>query len=183
MEFFKEIILRTGERVFVRNADVKDAKDFTDFINKLFKETRNFARGEGDEDVTEEMQLNYITKHKQSNNSLLLLVELDNEIIGHAHIEQKSNKIKMKHRSEFGIGILKEHWGKGIGKILMEVLINFAKTFNFEQIELVVIKSNERAITLYKNFGFEEYGTFKNSFKYPDGTYDDGIYMINFLKV
>ena len=55
-------------------------------------------------------------------------------------------------------------------------------TTNFEQIELVVINSNERAKSLYKKFGFVEFGIFKNSFKYANGTYDDGIYMIKTLK-
>ena len=69
-----------------------------------------------------------------------------------------------------------------ITKILTNEIIEFAKQCKYEQIELVVVNSNERAIKLYEFFGFKKFGTFVNSFKYPDGTYDDGIYMIKFLK-
>ena len=96
MEFYKEVILKSGDKIVLRNADMQDVRDFTIFTNKLFKETENFTRGKLDEDVTEEMQANYISKHLQSPNGLLLLVELDKKIIGHAQVEQKSNKVKLK---------------------------------------------------------------------------------------
>lgn len=182
MGFYKEYILNSGEKLVVRNANISDAYNFTNFTNKLFKETSNFVRGKEDDDVTVEMQTNYIDKHLQSKNGLLLLAEINNQIVGHAHLEEKSSKFKLKHRSEFGIGILKDYWGIGIAQILMQEIIDFAYTTNFEQIELVVINSNERAKSLYRKFGFVEFGIFKNSFKYANGTYDDGIYMIKTLK-
>ena len=182
MEFFKQVLLKNGKQLIVRNADEKDVCEFTVFTNKLFKETNNFARGKEDEEVTEEMQSNYIMQHKLSKNSILLVAELNGKIVGHAHLAQKSSKIRMRHRSEFGIGILKEFWGMGIGKILMQEIISFANVCNYEQIELVVIDSNERAKNLYSNFGFEQFGIYKNTFKYKDNTYDDGVFMIKFLK-
>ena len=182
MEFYKQIKLKNGDILTLRNAIEEDCAEFTEFTNKLFKETNFFTRGVGDPDVTEEMQFNYITKHKEANNALLLVAILNNKIVGHAHIDMKSSKIKLRHRSEFGIGILMDYWGKGIGKILTNEIIEFAKQCKYEQIELVVVNSNERAIKLYEIFGFKKFGTFVNSFKYPDGTYDDGIYMIKFLK-
>ena len=34
---------------------------------------------------------------------------------------------------------------------------------------------------MYKNFGFQVYGTKKHALKYADGTYADEYYMILFL--
>ena len=47
--------------------------------------------------------------------------------------------------------------------------------------ELVVIKSNKNAIKLYNKFGFKKQGVFKNSFKYVNDNYVDGICMIKML--
>lgn len=47
----------------------------------------------------------------------------------------------------------------------------------YEQIELGVFSDNEKAIALYKKFGFEVWGNVKNAFKLKDGTYQDEIIM------
>lgn len=58
-----------------------------------------------------------------------------------------------------GIAVLKDYWDKGIGKIMMQECINWCKENNVEQLELEVITQNNRAISMYKSFGFEIYGT------------------------
>ena len=56
---------------------------------------------------------------------------------------------------------------KGIGKNLLEKLIEMAKETNKETISLEVNEINIPAINLYKTFGFEEVGIRK---KYYNGT-------------
>ena len=56
------------------------------------------------------------------------------------------------------------------------------KALNFEQIELGVIRENERAYQMYKSFGFVEQGIKRNAFKYKNNTYSDEIMMIKFIK-
>ena len=65
---------------------------------------------------------------------------------------------KVAHRACFGISILKEYWGMGIGRVLMEASIDCARQAGYTQLELEVVADNERAVSLYRCAGFEEYG-------------------------
>lgn len=49
----------------------------------------------------------------------------------------------------------KEYWGKGLGKQIMNKMIEKAKELNLSSIYLKVISDNPRAISLYKKIGFE----------------------------
>lgn len=61
--------------------------------------------------------------------------------------------------------------------MLCEALM-YAKEMEYEQAELEVIATNERAIKLYEEMGFKKYGTFPDSMKYKDGTYVDAYWMM-----
>ena len=79
----------------------------------------------------------------------------------------------MKHRGEFGVSVLKCEWGQGIGSMLLEAIIDFAKNVaHAEIISLEVRSDNERAIKLYEKYGFEKIGCFKGFFKI-EGEYVD----------
>lgn len=67
---------------------------------------------------------------------------------------------------------------KGIGKLLLDKLINMTITEKKEVISLEVNKKNIIAINLYKNFGFEKVGRRK---KYYNGI-DDAIIMTKKIK-
>ena len=62
---------------------------------------------------------------------------------------------------------------KGIGKLLLEKIIEMSRETKKEFISLEVNEKNEIAINLYMKFGFEKVGTRK---KYYNGT-DDAIIM------
>ena len=65
---------------------------------------------------------------------------------------------KVLHRARFGISVLKELWGMGIGRMLMESCIDCARRAGYTQLELEVVADNERAMSLYRRAGFVEYG-------------------------
>lgn len=57
-------------------------------------------------------------------------------------------------------------WGNHIGTRFMERIIEFAKSMaHTETISLGVRSDNERAISLYRRFGFEKIGTFDGYMK------------------
>ena len=79
------------------------------------------------------------------------------------------------------IALYREFQGRGIGRIIMETLICEAKKLGYEQAELEVVSSNEKAIGLYTALGFVKYGVHPHNMKYPDGTYADCDYMVKKL--
>ena len=82
------------------------------------------------------------------NNHILTIVYIsENKSVGYAHIDKEDD------RYWFGICILDEYQGKGIGKQLIEYILNNVKTI--PKISLTVDKDNIKAIKLYTQYGFK----------------------------
>ena len=95
-----------------------------------------------------------------------------------AGIEAVGEKYKVKHRAELGISILKEFWGLGLGKALLTACIHCAKEAGYKQIELNVVAENERAVSLYRSMGFEEFGRNPRGFRSRISGYQELVYLL-----
>ncbi len=68
----------------------------------------------------------------------------------------------------------------GLGKKLMEYTIDWAQDNNLEKINLDVWSNNERAIRLYRKYGFRLEGNRRRQ-GILNGEYVDEIFMSRFL--
>lgn len=84
---------------------------------------------------------------------------------------------KVAHRARFGISILKEYWGMGIGRVLMDACIDCAPRACYAQLELEVVADNERALSLYRRTGFEEYGRNPRGYRSAAAGYQELVHM------
>lgn len=84
---------------------------------------------------------------------------------------------KVVHRARFGISILKEHWGMGIGRVLMGSCIDCARRAGYAQLELEVVADNQRAVSLYRRAGFEEYGRNPRGYRSAAAGYQELVHM------
>ena len=107
----------------------------------------------------------------------------ENKIISNSSIDKKmADKSAADHRCSLGIAVLKEFRRKGLGSIIMELLIEQARSvFKSEVIELTMYADNESAMQMYKKFGFREIGRIPKGMKYDDNKYVDEIIMIKEL--
>jgi ribosomal protein S18 acetylase RimI-like enzyme len=84
-----------------------------------------------------------------------------------------------QHAVDLGINIIGDFRRIGIGKAMMDYMIGWAKEKGYEKITLSVFSTNQRAINLYKKFGFKIEGMKK---KYMiNGKYADEVLMELFL--
>ena len=60
-----------------------------------------------------------------------------------------------RHLGVLGMGVRKEHRGRGIGSVLLEHTLAAARESGLWRIELEVFESNEGAIRLYEKAGFQ----------------------------
>lgn len=89
---------------------------------------------------------------------------------------------KLAHQCEFGIIVGEGFRGKGFGSALLNHLIYLAKDrFKIDLLHLQVYEGNP-AITLYKRFGFEEFGRQSRWIKEDEGEYRGRIFMEKVLK-
>lgn len=68
----------------------------------------------------------------------------------------------------FDIAIKQEFQGKGLSKLLMNFLFDFCRSKNVRTIFLEVNKTNNKAISLYGKYGFQEYSLRKNYYGNDD---------------
>lgn len=110
------------------------------------------------------------------NNIYSLVAVIDDEIVGNLSLTLNEN-LRLKHSAQVGIVVKDGFHRKGIGSRLLEVAIDLAENWlNLLRIELTVFVDNEKAIALYKKFGFEIEGEAKN-FAFRDGKYINAYYM------
>ena len=170
-----------GHEILLRNAKKEDAQMMMDYLRTVCGETRFLMREADEVDITLEQEEGFIGGHNEATRDLLILAFVDGDYAGNCSYEAKSGSRRNSHRAGMGIALFQKYTGMGLGRVLMDRMIKYAKESGFEQMELTVVSSNERAVKLYKSFGFEECGRMPDSNKYDDGTYSDDIFMIKKL--
>lgn len=82
----------------------------------------------------------------------------------------KPNQIGLgNHVANCGYMVHPDHQGKGLGKLLCEHSIDFAKSQSFLSIQFnIVISTNHPAVCLWKKFGFEIIGTTPNGYRHRE---------------
>lgn len=182
MELFRtEYILNDGQKLIIRTAQESDAQSLIEQVKAVDKETKFLAREPDEFNLTLEQEREFLRNSIKDGGSHFLVGEIKGRIIASCSVALLMNKKRFLHRASMGISVRKEYWNKGIGKKMMIECIKWCKEKGFEQLELDVVTQNERAISMYKSFGFEIYGTKKHALKYGDGTYADEYIMCLFL--
>ncbi|MCD7034538.1 GNAT family N-acetyltransferase [Metabacillus sp. GX 13764] len=170
-----EIDLKDGKLVMIREAEKKDAEQIIEFYNKVGGETDFLSFGKDEFQKDAEEYSRSIEEAHLADNSIMLLALLDNKIISIATIHS-SQKPRNRHVGTLGIVISKEFTGLGLGRILMERLIEWTKQNGVtKRISLVTREDNIPAIALYKKLGFQEEGLIIGD------TYINGIYYNTLL--
>lgn len=113
----------------------------------------------------------------QIDNARYVVLESDGKIVGHAIVEP--HKLQATSHVVFlTIAIHEGHQGKGLGKVLMNDLISWARSHpKIEKFELQVRSSNTVAIKLYESLGFKEEGRKIKRLKLGADHYVDDVYM------
>lgn len=90
---------------------------------------------------------------------LFLVAEMNGEVVGNAGLHPAGPALRRRHVANLGIAVLPEFQGRGVGRALMNALIDYADNWvHILRLELTVYADNEQAIRLYKACGFEVEG-------------------------
>ena len=164
----------------LRCPTVDDAVELSKLRVKIDGETENLDREPGEGFLTPNDFRKLIYEDSISKNNLFLVSEVEGKIIGFARC-QGNTLCRFRHKAEFGIGILKEYWGNGIGNILLENILFWSDSMKIEKISLNVVETNIKAIALYKKYGFVEEGLLKRDRLHKDGRYYNTVIMGRYL--
>ena len=86
-----------------------------------------------------------------------------------------------RHRCTIAPGLLKSHWGHGLGKALFATMLEAARSAGYEQAEASVDMLNEKSYGLCLRMGYEDCGFLPHAEKRPDGTYRDYHRLVKML--
>lgn len=181
MQYQQKITLKNGKTAQLRNGVQTDGAVALETFNQAHAETDYLLSYPEESSFTPEAEGTFLAEKTASTNEIEILALVDGKVAGTAGIEAIGTQYKVRHRAEFGINILKEYWGLGIGKALTEACIQCAKKAGYTQLELTVVAENTRAIALYQKEGFVEYGRNPDGFRSRYSGAQELVYMLRKL--
>ena len=161
----------------IREMLPEDAEKLLAYVKRIGGESDNLTFGPEGFPITVEKEQAMLQAKMEDSKSVWYGVWRGEELIADGSINALPRR--MSHRAELGITVAKEMWNKGIGSMLLNKLIEHAKTAGIEIINLEVRSDNAAAIHLYEKFGFKRIGTSPAYFKIGEDCFDFEIMYLD----
>ena len=151
--------LKDGRILALREPTIDDAKLLMAYPKIVGAETDFLLCDEnGIDGLTLEGEEQWIKGTLDASNTKMFLGFVDDELVLLCDVRAEARN-RISHSAGISISIKRDYWGLGIGSIAMQTMIDFARSTNFlRMLTLEVHEGNERAMALYKRFGFVEVG-------------------------
>ena len=163
----------------LRCPTINDAVELSNLRVRIDGETEFLDREPGEDLLTPEKCAELIQDDTMAERTLFLVAEVEGQLVGFTRCVGSKLK-RFHHKAEFGICILQEYCGHGIGKALMERVLEWADSVSIKKVSLTVVQTNTNAIQLYQKLGFVEEGILINDRIHKDGNYYNTVLMGKF---
>lgn len=161
-----------AEKVIIRKAVEEDAEKLMEYLNVIGGESDFLTFGKGEFGGNIKQEEEFISNALKKENALFIIALINGKLVGNLNFTGGPRERNF-HVGEFGISVLKEYWGKGIGEELIAYLIKWSEESKIiRKINLRVRTDNKRGISLYKKLGFLEEGILKRDFLINGKFYD-----------
>ncbi len=141
----------------IRHAIEKDIPQLLDIYNEVIANTTAVYQYEPH---TLQMRQEWF-QNKQKEDFPVFVAEEDDVIVGFSTFGPFRNWQAYKYSVENSLYVHAQHRGRGIGKFLLQPLIDEAKAMQMHTIVASIDDTNEVSIALHKQFGFVEVAYFK----------------------
>lgn len=173
--------LPDGRTAIIRAAHEDDAAELCQMLPKAHTETDFLNYMPGEFDLSHSQERDFIRDFTKDDRGLLLAAELEGRILGVSGAASQKFR-RLSHHAEIGITVLREAWGLGIGRRMMELMIDWGAARGLHKLYLRVFEGNDRARQLYRSLGFLDEGLLRGDFRRADGSLGDTLIMARFYK-
>ena len=139
--------------MIITKANLKDLKEIVEIAAASIKSHRKYNPVLYDPDKALDFYKKCLKKSIQKD--IFIVAEAKERVVGYVYGDVKQWYPGYNIGSVIDIAVKGEHQGKGIGKLLLNKIINSFREKGCKEVILQVNVQNERAIGLYKSFGFE----------------------------
>jgi L-amino acid N-acyltransferase YncA len=168
-------ILNTME-ISVRKVSEGDAEAVANLLNGIVKEKEFSALNRL---FTIEDEVGFFKSLGER--EAVFVASVEGRVVGFLSLEIYHKALgSTGHVASVGTFVGKDFREKGVGSVLLENTIDFARENGYEKVVAEIRKKNILGLGLYRKYGFEEVGVFKNQVKI-NGEYDDIIVTEMFL--
>jgi phosphinothricin acetyltransferase len=143
--------------ITIRNATENDLQATLDIYNEIIANSTAIFQYEPQ---TIEMRKAWFAEKKEKNYPVFVAEE-NNVIVGFSTFGQFRNWQAYQYSVENSVYVRADFRGRGIGKLLLQPLIEVAKEMKLHTIIAGIVADNEASLVLHKQFGFVEVAHFK----------------------
>lgn len=171
----KSVVLRDGSVLQISRPRGENAAEILEYLKIVGGETHFLLMDENGLGISEEREAKILEAAYVEPRGGMHFGKINREIACMFSLSCNPRR-RLAHTGEIALSVRKKYWHIGVGSAIMEALIELAKEASLKNVELGVYADNERAIALYKRFGFEEIGRHRGRMC-VDGEYYDEILM------
>ena len=143
-----------GSSIEIRRATPDDAGPVLDYLKVVGGESDNLTFGPEGPGLSEAEEREYLARAAASDNALVLLALHEGTIVGSLSFEG-GLRPRTRHTGELGICVARAFIGNGIGRALLEALIEWAEEGGIiRKLNLRTRLDNTGAIRLYERLGW-----------------------------
>jgi len=165
-----------GGPIRIRRLTGDDAPAVLAYLRTVGAESAFLSFGGEGPPISEAEEREFLERAGEIDNALMVVAEWKGEMVGSLTFKG-GDRARTRHVGEFGISVARKCQGIGLGRRLIEMLIDWARTGAIvRKINLVVLTSNVRAIALYESLGFEPEGRSRRDLL-VDGEFHDAFVM------
>lgn len=173
--------LKNGKQIIFRHLTIEDAERFLEFRAQTAHDSTHTMHYVGMTFPSVEETAKRLQSQEEDQFDISIGAFDNNKVIAWMSFRLIwGNHPWTSHHANFGMMVLKEYWGQGIGKKLLDLQEQHARQVGITRIEAMVRVQNKRGVKLYENNGFKIEGTRRKAAKI-DGEYQDEYYIAKIL--
>jgi L-amino acid N-acyltransferase YncA len=143
-------------RLIIRQALIRDLRAITDIYNEaILKTVATFDT----EPKGAAEQERWFSEHGPGNP--IIVAELEGRVIGWASLSKWSDRCAYARTAEVSLYVLESHQGKGIGRRLLEKILQKGHDAGLHTVIARIAEGNAVSIHLHESFGFRHVGIMK----------------------